>query len=370
MTKDPEKIKRINPWLVILLTAAIPIGFFLFYFAKWVEQKTDIARVTSEFGQRQNSVLAYNAMEVSSSFTELLEKGARDAKVLSLVPPTVTNFQEFHKAQVGNYTQFFSEAEPPKQISLPFYNREIFLSGSGAFTIFLLNGKPESHPKNIGECSEKNLCDASLLKKALTMPAGSIWYGDLMRYYAGEGEREQDDTASLNVVYRSSEGVVLLGIDYRHLRDHLTTPVFPYDRKRNLLASYRNGNYIYFVNSTNDIIVHPKYWHVAGIDKKTGKRVPPMVSDSDEGRHPLNIGAYENGKLKDYFRRLLTQSFTQRGVDIFQAPNLSGKVRVLSVAPVFASRGQFEKSGIFGHVILGCSLDHFEEPSEKLVPYY
>jgi hypothetical protein len=94
------------------------------------------------------------------------------------------------------------------------------------------------------------------------------------------------------------------------------------------------------------------------------------VNDADEGTHPINIAAYQNGLLKDYFDRLLKKSFVEAGVDIFQADNLAGVKRILSVVPVTLTRGQYKATGMFGHVIVGCSLDHFQEPKNKLVPYY
>ena len=95
-----------------------------------------------------------------------------------------------------------------------------------------------------------------------------------------------------------------------------------------------------------------------------------MQSDSDEGKHPINIRAYRGEKLKTYFDRLLTRSFLQQSVDIFRASNLEGSNRVLSVAPILINKGQFQKTGVFGYVVLGCSVDYFEEPKEQYVPYY
>jgi len=40
------------------------------------------------------------------------------------------------------------------------------------------------------------------------------------------------------------------------------------------------------------------------------------------------------------------------------------------VAPILFSKGQFKETGIFGHVVTGCSVDYFEEPKEKFLPYY
>ena len=117
-------------------------------------------------------------------------------------------------------------------------------------------------------------------------------------------------------------------------------------------------------------MAHPKFWNVMGIDSETGLRMVPMKVDSDEGLRPMNIRAYQGEKLRGYFDRLLNRSFLQRTVDIFQASNLGGNHRVLSVAPILLQKGQFQKSGVSGYVVLGCSVDFFQEPKEQYVPYY
>src|SRR5690606_1143016 len=103
------------------------------------------------------------------------------------------------------------------------------------------------------------------------------------------------------------------------------------ETKRDLLKSYENGNYIYLVDTHNDILLHPKTWHVAGVDPATNRWVKPMRTDEEAGTGRLNIAEYQGEKLREYFRRLLSKSFVQRNVDIFRAPNLGGTNRVLSV---------------------------------------
>lgn len=109
---------------------------------------------------------------------------------------------------------------------------------------------------------------------------------------------------------------------------------------------------------------------MTGVDPKTFLRMRPMELDSDEGTHPINIQHYRGEKLRTYFQRLLNRSFLQKTVDIFQASNLGGGNRVLSIAPIILQKGQFQKSGVYGYVILGCSVDYFEEPKEQYVPYF
>lgn len=369
-TSLPQKF-GINPWLVILLTAPIPFLALGYFTIKWYQENSNLTKTNRYFVQRQNTVLAYDAMEVSSGISDLLEKAARDLKVMSLLPPTVSEYQAFYRAQMSDYTQFYTENEPPKSIPLPFFNQQMILSLSGKVLLHLWDGEPQKHFTSLESCQTKDLCDRELLNKAMTLKVGEYWYGRVMRYYSAEGKREDTERSSLNVVYRGTNAIYLLGIDFRHLKDHLTTPVFPYEAKRNLLQAYAQGNYIYIVDSNHAIIAHPKYWHQAGIDRVSGEYVAPMKTDDDEGKHPLNIAAYQGERLKSYFDRLLRKSFLQKGVDVFQAPNLGGVNRVVAVAPIYLSKGQFEKSsGVFGYAIMGCSVEYFEEPTEKLIPYY
>src|SRR5262249_45697866 len=151
------------------------------------------------------------------------------------------------------------------------------------------------HP--LSQCLEQDLCDHAVIEKALAASPGQIFYGDVLRHYAGRNEKESTKGAGLTVAYRTKDAIYTVTLDYRHLQDHLTDSTFPCDTKRNLQQAYQNGNYIYIVDSHYDIIVHPNYWHVMGIDTKSGKKATPMKNDADEGTPPINIAAYQQGKL-------------------------------------------------------------------------
>lgn len=364
-----EKRSPLNPWSLILITAAIPVLLVCIMLYKWYQERTDFRRVTSQFIQRQNTVMAYDAVEIATGFGDLLEKAGRDVQILSLVPPTIGNFKKFYDAQLGDYTRYTGE-NTGIQESLPFYNRLSLYRPSGELVLSIVDGIPSNEPKNLSRCETIDLCDKPLAVKARELAVGELYYGKLMRYFSSEGTPEDEIGAGLSVAYRSSNGIYFLQIDYRHLRDHLTSPSFPYDPKKNLIEAYQKGNYLYIVDSNNDIITHPHYWKAAGVDRKTGQWVTPMNNDSDAGTHPINIAAYQRGVLREYFQRLLNVSFKQKGVDIFLAPNLAGTSRILSVAPILTDKGQFKSTGIFGHTIIACNVEYFEEPKEMIIPYY
>lgn len=365
----PNDAPKSNPWSLILLTALVPVVVVIFMLYRWYEERTDFKRVTSQFIQRQNTVMAYDAVEIATGFGDLLEKAGRDVQILSIVPPTLENFTKFNDSQIGTYTRYTGENSGTQE-PLPFYNRMSLYRTSGELVLALADGKPIHEPKNLEQCETIDLCDRPLVQIAKTLKPGELYYGKLMRYFSPEGTPEIEDKAGLSVAYRAAKGIYFLQIDYRHLRDHLTSPSFPYDPKKNLIEAYQKGNYLYIVDSRYDIITHPHYWKAAGIDKKTGNWVTPMKDDSDTGRHPINIAAYQRGVLREYFQRLLNVSFKEKGVDIFLAPNLAGTSRILSVAPVLTEKGQFKETGTFGHAVVACNVEYFEEPKEMIVPYY
>lgn len=365
-----EGNSKVNAWLLILLTAPVPLIAFGYLGYRWMNARTDYNRMITQMIQRQNAVLANDAFTVARNVSHVLERAAYDIQTLALVPPTSQNFLKFYLSRVSQVSQVNQKDESIEAIPLPMYNEIIALNLHGDEILRFKNGKQEKALRRLSDCQDKNLCDVHLIEKAIQSPVGEVYFGGLERWYAPEGAIEIDEGAHLPLAYRAMDGIYILGIEYRYLKDMLSEPTFPYERKRNLLQSYQNGNYIYIVDSNMDFIAHPKYWHVTGVDRSTGKRAIPMKADSDEGKHPLNIAAYQGERLKEYFERLRTRSFLQKSIDIFEAPNLRGTNRVLSVAPVLLSKGQFQRSGVFGYVVLGCSVDYFEEPKERYVPYY
>ncbi len=365
-----EKLSSMNPWAIILFVFPIPILIVSLFFYYWSTARSNYKRVTSQFMQRQNQVLAHDAMSVAREVSHLLESAARDVQALSMISPTSERFMQMYLSRVGQLTQLDPRDDSITTIPLPIYNEMIYLNTSGDEQLRLRNGQIERRLRRLSDCSGFNLCDSELIKKATRLTEGQLFFGKLVRWYSKESEKEKVEGGYLPVVFRTSGGIFLLGIDYRYIKELLTLPTFPYERKQNLLHSYHNGNYIYLLDSDFDFIAHPKFWHVMGIDPLNGNRATPMMTDSEEGVHPINIRAYRGDKLKSYFERLLNRSFLQSGVDIFRASNLEGSHRVLSVAPILLHKGQFHKNGVFGFVVLGCSVDYFEEPKEQYVPYY
>jgi len=359
----------VNSWLIILLTAPLPLLLVGFLAFRWYQQKTDLGRLTRDFMRRQNTVLGYDALGVSTGFSDLLEKAARDVQVLALLPPSAEAFLRFHRTQMGSYTRFDTENHAVLTAPLPFFNRLAFLSPDGTRKVLILDGKADTRPLPLAACRKADLCDRGLLDDAVKLPVGGLLYGRILRYYSPVGVPEDDRGASLSVAFRAREGIFVVGIDYLHLKDHLTTPAFPYDSKRDLLQAYHKGNYIYIVDRDRNVISHPYYPNVMGIDRATGDWAVPMRDDGDTGKRPINIAAYRSGKLKEYFARLMLIPFETNGIEIFEAANLAGATRVLSVAPVTLSHGQF-KTGQFGHAVVGCNIDYFEAPKERFVPYY
>lgn len=368
--KFADRISSLNPWALILFVFPLPILIIGFFFYWWSVSRSDYKRVTTQFIQRQNQVLAHDAISVSREVSFLLDSAARDVQALSLITPTIQNFTRMYLGRVGKLTVLDSRDDSRNTIPLPIYNEIIYFNLRGDEQIHLKNGKAETRLRRLSQCSANDLCDVELLRKAIQLSEGEVYFGKLIRWYSKQNEAEKIEGAYLPVVYRGGDGIFLLGIDYRYFKEFLLQPTFPYERKQNLLQSYHNGNYIYILDSDLDFIAHPKYWNVMGFDLTSGQRALPMKMDIEEGARPINIKAYQGEKLKTYFERLLTRSLLQHSVDIFQASNLEGSNRVLSVTPIFVNKGQFQKTGIFGYLVLGCSVDYFEEPKEQYVPYY
>jgi hypothetical protein len=368
-----EKVATLSPWVLILLTAPLPFLVLGYVGYQWHSKTTSLGRVEEQFLDRQNTVLAYDATRIAERVSELLDQAAIDVQTLGSLP-TKQARERFVQLQTYNGLGGGvrrSGSEFPMPLPSLRYNRALILSlNSSDFEWYWEADTKAPRLKGITDCSVLELCDRNLLESIAKLSSGELLYGKALRIYTPKGTSPNDSRAGLSVAYRLGSKIFLLSLDYRHLWHLLSIPSFPYASKRDWLRSYEDGNYLYLVDRASDMLVHPKFWHVAGIDSRTGLPVPPMKVDADEGQHPLNLLAYRTGNLRAYFDRLLNESFPRNSVDIFEGRNLGGTSRVLSVVPVLLNRGQFLKSGLFGHVVVGCSLEYFQEPKEKRLPYY
>jgi len=367
---NPSPPSTPSPWLIILFTAPVPLLLFLLFFYKWYNQKTDFTKVTGEFVQRQNQVMAYDTLSLARDVSHLLESAANDAETLALVPATEAAYRSFYDGHSAMITEYDEKQKIPVQNRIPLYNTLTFMKPNGEEVFAFEEGKVRKAIHKLADCKEIELCDREARTLAARLQPGELRYGNLMRWYTPEGTTPPDERETLTVLFRSKTSLVEVGLDYRHLKSILYAPTFPYNPRADLLHSYDNGNYVYLIDSRMDIIAHPRYSHVTGIDRNTGGRVEPVKTDADTGTHRLNVSEYQGEKLKEYFKRLMTRSFQHKSVDMFRAPNMGGTNRVISVSPILLSRGQFKQSGVFGHVAVGCSVDYFEEPKERFVIYY
>ncbi len=356
---EPARRTALRPWLLILLTApvlTVAIGLVIY---RWQAQTQNSARLTEHFIQKQNQVLAHDALRVAKALSDRLTQAARDARLVAAIP-----------GNEASWGRFFDSLLSGRGSAYPIYNRLVVWADGGHWTSFQ-TGKLDPIP-SLKECTPTRFCDRAALEAARVLPVGKALVGRGLRWYTPQTEMhpERLENGTLSVVYRGPQAVYLLGISFKTLLEILRLPTFPYQDRSDLLASYENGNYIYLLDRQTNLLAHPKTWHMMGLDPQTGEPMAPMRMDSDAGQRPLNFGAYQDGRLRPYFDRLFTRSFKGPDVDVFQAANLSGMLRVVSVVAVSLDAKIFEQKGPFGYVGVGCALDHFQEPEERLVPYY
>lgn len=356
---EPARRTALRPWLLILLSAPLlTVGVALLAY-RWRAQTQDSVRLTEHFIQRQNQVLAHDAIRVGKALSDRLTQAARDARLIAALPgDRATLARVFESLQTGRGSAY------------PIYNRLVVLTDAGGWTSFQ-TGKGEATP-TFKDCTPTRFCDRTALEAARGIPVGKALVGRGLRWYTPQTETnpERLEAGTLSVVYRGPQAVYLLGVSFKSLLEILRLPTFPYQDRTDLLASYENGNYIYLLDRQTNLLAHPKTWHMMGLDPSTGEPMAPMRTDAEAGQRPLNFGAYQDGRLRPYFDRLFTRSFKEPDVDVFEAANLSGMLRVVSVVAVSLDSKIFEQKGPFGYVGVGCALEHFQEPEERLVPYY
>ncbi len=338
-----------QPWLPVLVAGPLLLAVISLVTYHWQTQRKDYENLADQFIQRQNRVLAHDALRVSEAVADLLVRAAGDVKLLSVA---ATN-----KEQVG---QFFAHLSGYNRLAV-LGNKELWVAETG---------KPGVASLSLERCLPAQLCDRASLEQGLRLPVGKVWVGKSLRWYTPQSDAMAPDNGTLSVVYRTARAVYLLGVDFKAFQKIARIPTFPYQDREDLRQAYEAGNYIYVLDADSDLLYHPRRWHILGMDRATGRPMAPMETDADAGIKPLNFRAYREGKLRPYFDRLFARAFKGSGVDVFQATNLSGVVRVISVAPVLLPATLFEQAGPFGYVGVGCAVEHFQEPQERLVPYY
>lgn len=309
-------------------------------------------------------------MEIASSLSDLLSRASDDARTLALLPPSAKNYRRFYEIHQGTILNDNVDSSSTAASIKPLYRSLIQLDLSGLERFRVEGGVSQSNLRTLAQCRLKDLCDRELVASLKSEMPETIQIGKVLRIYSKKGD-EPNLNGVLFIGYRSSSAIYLIGLDYFFLQQIQRIPSFPYSKRKDIFGSYERGDYTFLIDRDTNIIVHPKHWHVPGINPTTDTWVAPFVTDEQEGEGPLSVKNYRGNKLRQYFQRLLNVSFKQNNVDMFRAANLKGTQRILSVAQVFITQPNIkEAQKVFGHVVIGISVEYFEEPIEKYVPYY
>ena len=350
--------------MALLAIAPIPVLALVLFFYKFNEQKEEFQQVTSSFLKRQNRVIAFDAIQASQGFTAIFATAAKDLRNMALLPPNTGQLKRFYQANRGPHKYYDEKRKRIVTQSIPIYNSIAVLDHRGNFLVHLDDGDANQSIKTLSDCQQAPLCDDQLIQRLLRSPQEDPLKGRLLRWYTPKTQEEIIKGATWRVGIKTSRYIYILGIDFRRFKTILFQPTFPYSEKQELLDAYQEGEYIYYFDHQGFITLHPKHWHVPGIDPKTKNFVAPAVQDSQIGRAPLNFNTYKGQRLKIYFDRLKNISTKQKTVDIFRAANLS-TLRVMAVAPLISKSFKHDH---FGWAVTGCRVDNFEEPQSEVFP--
>ena len=364
LSPEPARRAALRPWFMILLTAPLLLLIIGVTVFRWRAQREDAARLSDTFAQRQNKTLIHDALRVARSVSNLLTVAASDARLIASATPADRG-RLFAAAQ-----RVPGEVRAGWEPVLPVYNRMLVRTTGGEFSYYH-QGDLNPRLRQVSKCSTRDLCDRMTLESAVArLPVGQAMVGKALRWYTPKNDPAASGEGTLSVAFRGATAVVVLGVDFQSFQPVLRLPTFPYQERGDLMEDYEAGNYIYLLDSDTDLLAHPRRWHILGLDPATGQPRTPMKTDSDSGQHPLNFRAYERGVLRPYFDRLIQKTFQAAEVDVFSAANLSGQIRVVSIAPIYLPAVFFDQQAPFGYAGVGCALEHFREPKERLVPYY
>jgi hypothetical protein len=362
---EPNRRAAWRVWLGILLTAPVMTALCAYLVYQWQVQHRDFVEIKNYFVQRQNQVLAHESIRVAKLFSDVLGQAARDASLLAALPPRAELYEAFARALNGLNPE-------PGAITKVRYNRVWVLRNRKQLWDFAPDRKSTTAFTKVEDCENRTLCDRQTLEAAFRLPQGKAIVGRGMRWYTAQNSAPSggDRQGTLMVAYRSADSVVALGVSFEVLLRLIHQPVFPFSPQGDMLEEYEKGSYIYLLDEHLNLLAHPKKGHMLGLDSVTFEPVSPALEDRDVGQHPLNFRAYREGKLRAYFDRLMSGPVQKGEVDVFEASNFTGMIRVVSVAPVLLDASLFVQKAPIGYVGVGCAVEHFAEPEQRPVPYY
>lgn len=163
-------------------------------------------------------------------------------------------------------------------------------------------------------------------------------------------------------------GYVSLALDHRHIME-FTDTIDPLNYSKTDIPDAGRGNYAFMWDYKGRNISHPRDYFIVGFDKRTGKRVPPWVSQDIQEKFEASSFTDLNTFLESY-PQYENQSLSKKpNILQIRKEELALDCRYLNFAPQCQGWMQLTQNGGVGSFVIFWS-DVWKLTTASVIPYF
>lgn len=261
---------------------------------------------------------------------------------------------------------------------IPIYSELAFIDASGMEVAKIVDGQTVPELRDVSKQTNTAFKQETYFLKTTRLKAGDIYVSRVNTWYTPTEKARRDvpaDSKAWDIVpgrdtmksgnmrfatpvYVSGElsGIVVLSLDYRHIQSW-TKHVDPALDAPVVSTSYE-GNYILVFDDQGDTLVHPKPVNIRGylndgtLAHRNTKATPGGI---------FNLRTYDK---TDTYKEIFNTTVIKGDTLVKYATDVKGRNKMTISVPIPYSRGEYQRSGCLGGLMLSVNTDKFYESAQ------
>jgi serine phosphatase RsbU (regulator of sigma subunit) len=271
-----------------------------------------------------------------------------------------------------------------KQLTIPVYREIAYIDRNGQEKVRVTDGKivPPSELRNVSDPANTTYKSETYFADTKALPRDGVyvsrvtaWHSTVPNepnYQAGACNATGDHYTTYEGIIRFTapvydpqgqfDGIVMLALDHRLIMENVVHIIPSSEVQSVPWPDYEKGNYAYIWDDEGYLIAHPRINGTRGVDAN-GQLVaqwPANIKAEDQCRYLFNmtIGAAPAPKMyQDTLKGLTNIEFNV---------NRAGTRKANIYTPIFFNYGVYAKTGIFGGLVIGASVDEFHKAANEV----
>ena len=386
-TRHPLRLSILTKILLsILVAGGLPMVIISLTALNGYSQASQTASEISgrALDHQTTNTLQLQANDIADRVVDILNAAVSDTHAIAEMAPERKSYLAFYRshfrrysyAQKNNMGDVFSVSA-----NAPTYPEIAFITPDGKEQLRIVKGQvmPDALFRDVSKPENTTYLTEDYFSQTINLKEGEIWVTPVTAWHTSNDRQASNtisaDPSGLNFsryegvirfstpVYSDEgelEGIVVLSLDHRHIMDqvvhYLSLSLVPVS-----WANYSEADYAFLFDHEGYTIAHPLLSRQRGLDENGAliEAYTPSMTSEEKSARPFNL---QSSSKDPAFAEIYADVMLGK-VGSKLLTNEQQKPIVRAYAPIPFKYGVYAKTGVFGGVQAGVSLDRFNQPA-------